>query len=109
MTATDRRAFAGLMQGLGEAFNEPVSEQRAAIYFAALEDLDIDALKAAVIAHVRIGKFFPRPAELREHVFGNVEDRAELAWSHLLAEVRRVGWTGTPFQSSSTASASRRC
>jgi hypothetical protein len=96
VTATDRAAFAGLMNGLGEAFNEPVSNARARIYFEALEDLPIDALRVAVLAHVRSGKFFPRAAELRDAVLGNVEDQAEIAWQHVLREVRRVGWTGVP-------------
>jgi hypothetical protein len=45
---------------------------------------------------VRAAVFFPRPAELRSLVVGNVEDRAELAWQATVREVRRVGWTGTP-------------
>jgi hypothetical protein len=96
VTERDEPAFVGLMSGLGEAFNEPVSKARALIYFQALEDLPIDALRVAVLAHVRTGKFFPRPAELRERALGNVEDQAEVAWQHVLREVRRVGWTGTP-------------
>ena len=28
-------------------------------------------------------------------VLGPVEDQADLAWAHVLREVRRVGWNGT--------------
>jgi hypothetical protein len=105
VTGADRAAFAGLLKGLGEAFNEPVSDLRAEIYFAALEDRDIADVKAAVFAHIRAGKFFPRPAELRERISGNVEDQAEMAWQSLLREVRRVGYIGRPVLDAATSHA----
>ena len=39
MRAEDRAAFAVLLYGLGEVFNESVSDDRAELYFFALEDL----------------------------------------------------------------------
>jgi hypothetical protein len=41
-------------------------------------------------------RFFPKPVDLRELVEGNVEDQAAVAWQHVLREIRRVGWMGTP-------------
>jgi len=39
----------------------------------------------------RTQKFFPRPSELREGIDGSSDERADLAWTHLLQEIRRVG------------------
>lgn len=96
MTPHDRDAFGDLLLGLGETYGEPVSEARMEIYFRALADLPLDAIRAAANVHVRTSKFFPRPAELREALVGSAEDQAELAWAHVLGEVRRVGAYGVP-------------
>lgn len=96
MTEQDRSDFATLMLGLGETYGEPVSDARMEIYFRALCDLDLDDVRQAATAHVRMSKFFPRPAEIREAIDGSVDDRAELAWVALLREVRRVGYIGSP-------------
>lgn len=96
MTEQDRGPFAQLMLGIGETYGEPVSDTRMEIYFRALSDLSLDAIRTAANVHVRSQKFFPRPAELREAIEGNMDDRAELAWAHVQNEVRRVGYNGTP-------------
>jgi hypothetical protein len=91
VTGQDRGDFATLMLGLGETYGEPVSDARMEIYFAALADLDLAAIRQSATAHVRTSKFFPRPAELREAISGSADERADLAWVQLLREVRRVG------------------
>lgn len=91
MTDDDRIAFAELMTGLGETYGEPVSAARMEIYFAALSDLPLADVRRSATLLVRTQKFFPRPAELRQGVDGTSEERADLAWVHLLREVRRVG------------------
>lgn len=96
MNEFDRSGFAEVMLGLGEAYGEPISETRMEIYFAALSDLPLAELRHAATIHVRTQKFFPRVAELREAIQGNEDDRASLAWTDLLKQVRRVGYIGTP-------------
>ena len=96
MTSADREAFALLMTGLSETYNEPVSVARMEVYFAALADLELADVRRSATVLVRTSKFFPRPAELREAIDGSSEDRAELAWMQLLQLVRRVGYMGTP-------------
>ena len=66
MTESDMPVFAAALHRLGEVFGEPVSTGRADAYFAALEDLPIEAVLTAARAAIRGSKFFPRPAELRE-------------------------------------------
>lgn len=92
MTLTDRQAFAALMIGLGETYGEPVSDVRLELYFSALQDLDLEELRQAVITCVRFHKFFPRPVELREAVEGSLEDRADVAWLAVMRLVRRFGY-----------------
>lgn len=96
MRDQDRPAFAELLLGVGETYGEPVSEARMEIYFRALADLELEAIRAAVNIHVRTQKFFPRPSEILEAVGGSVDDRAELAWIHVQDQVRHVGYNGTP-------------
>lgn len=96
MTNTDREQFALLMLGLGETYGEAISDARMEIYFRALDDLALDDIRKAVNVHVRTQKFFPRPAEIREAIDGTLDDRAEMAWAHLLSEVRRKGYTMQP-------------
>jgi hypothetical protein len=93
---SDRQDFAALMMGLSESYGEAVSEARMEIYFAALSDLELDAIRRAATAHVQTGKFFPRVSELRESIQGSVEDTAELAWVGLLRLVRRHGYMSPP-------------
>lgn len=88
--------FATALGVLGDVFNEPVTDIRTEAYFAALEDLDGEAVLKAMHDCTRESKFFPRPAEIRERVKGKSEDRAELAWGALLKEIRRVGYMGWP-------------
>lgn len=92
----DRESFAALLLGLGETYGESVSPARMEIYFAALSDLDLDEIRAAANVHVRMSKFFPRPAELREAIQGAADDRADLAWMAVLRLVRRIGYYSKP-------------
>jgi hypothetical protein len=92
----ERAEFATLMLGLGETYGEAVSDARMEIYFAALADFEMSAIRAALNVHVRTSKFFPRPAEIREAIGGSAEDRAEVAWSAVQRLVRRHGWANPP-------------
>src|SRR4051812_30643843 len=99
MTTWDKREekqFAALLFAMGEAYNESVSPERVELYCGAMDDLPSDRVMAAARAHLKNSKFFPKPADLRELVIGNVEDQAEIAWTYVRREVRRVGWMGTP-------------
>ncbi len=91
MTDDDRVAFAEFMLALGETYGEPISDARMEIYFASLRDLALTDIRRAATLHVRMQKFFPRPSELRDALGGSSNERADLAWTHLLQEVRRVG------------------
>lgn len=96
MTDDNRQPFAALMLGLGEIYGEAVSDARLEIYFAALRDLELRDIRAALDAHVRTSKWFPKPAEIREAIHGNTEDHAELGWIAVGQLVRRFGFWNPP-------------
>jgi hypothetical protein len=91
MTPDDAPQFARLLGGLGEVFNEPMSEIRARLYFEALKDLPLASIEAAVSRLIQGARFFPKPAEIRETLEGSVEDRARESWRRLLGALEHVG------------------
>ncbi len=91
MTKGDMPRLARVLAVLAETFNETVSDLRADGYMMGLNDLTIDQVESAARLALKESKFFPRPAELRELAVGSSDDRAELSWLELVAEVRRVG------------------
>jgi hypothetical protein len=91
VTDADRQAFAVEMAIAAEVFGETLSKTRAEAYFQALVDLDIGTVQRAFRRAVRVCKFFPKPADLREQAEGSTGDRALLAWTRLLKAVERVG------------------
>ena len=95
-TKTQEREFAAMLFAMGELFNEPVSEMRAEMFLRAVEDLPFEAIVAAAQSAHRAATFFPKPAELRAACWDNLDDQAAIGWEHVLREVRRVGYLGTP-------------
>lgn len=91
MTKRDDMRFARVMAALGETFNETISKVRTDAYFAALQEFDIADIEAAATNHIRVGRFFPKPVELREWITGTDDDQADAAWAELHGEFRRVG------------------
>lgn len=65
MYVPDREAFTCVMQQLGTAFNKPPTDEICAMYWNALKDLPIGTVVAHANTHMRYGKHFPRPSELR--------------------------------------------
>lgn len=71
---------------LAEVMGEPLSEMRIGGYWAALSDLDLEDLCAAMDRALKTSRFFPRPAEIR----ATVEDIASKRWE------RRQALQGPP-------------
>ena len=96
MTETDARAFLQNLTVLAEVFDAKFSEAKQMLYFEALRDIPLDRVLAALSHAAKTCRFMPRPVELRDLAVGSSDDHAEVAWSKLLGEVRRVGAYGTP-------------
>jgi len=88
MEKTDFKEFSKHLTGIAETLDASLSSVKVQIYFQALEDISIGDIKKALGFISRTSKFFPKPVEIREAVFGKLEDRALVA-VELISEARR--------------------
>lgn len=81
------------MFALAEAVSQEITPFKIEIYFKALEDLSIEDIERAVwsIIRTRTTVTFPKVAEIRQALHGNVSDRAEIAWNKLVGAIRSIG------------------
>lgn len=70
MLATERGEFRAVMERLGRVFDRTVSDDLLTDYWAALQDIPLAVLRERVATHMRVGKFFPKPRDLRENPDG---------------------------------------
>jgi hypothetical protein len=79
--------------------NTEINADTVKAYEWALEDISAADGERAVRTWMRTGKFFPKPAELRELVSRAVlgpDELAEAAWVEVQREIRRVGFNRLP-------------
>jgi len=76
MTPDERPLFASTLALLAEAFNEPVSEARAAAYWMALEHASLEVVTQGIREAIRSSRFFPKPVEILEFGGGRPVDAA---------------------------------
>lgn len=76
----------GVLDMLGAALGQQISEQQLAAYQAALSDLSDEELQAAAVEALRTLKFFPKPSELLELARPS---RALQAWEVFRSHCRR--------------------
>lgn len=84
-------AFRKILESLAHVFDVKLTDERAMLYFGALEPYEIDAIRSAAMNATRTLKFFPRPAELIEIIAGTPDDRALTAWTRVETALRDVG------------------
>lgn len=83
----ERAEFLTALYVLAETYDKAISEDKAKAYFAALSDLTIEEVSAALLRATREATakgWFPRPGDLRKMVCGTVEARAELEAAKVL-------------------------
>src|SRR5262249_12841596 len=90
MTNDDFPGFKAVLGALAEVYDAPISAERALLYFGALSAHDLETVGAAVQAHIKRSKFFPKPAELIELIEGDPEDKAVRAWQHAMLTACRA-------------------
>lgn len=103
MTDRDWLKFFKLCALLSQAFDRPIDEALARIYFEGLRDFDIEQVAAAVNRAVRAKTFMPKVAELRQFIEGVVEDRASQAWAAFLEASVDGGQASVQFADRATA------
>lgn len=66
MHTVDRDQFFALLDTCADVFGKPkLDDIKAQVYWRALRDLPFERVKHGVDMHLRFGKFFPKPSELR--------------------------------------------
>ena len=101
MNDHDRKEFAELIIGNGEMYTKVISKTLMSLYFEALKSYSISDIRTGFSRHsmdAKHGSFFPKPADIARHMQTNelsTEDKAMLAWSQVIREIRRVGSYGT--------------
>lgn len=98
----DKREFRDLLADVAAYYDRRLEPTTMAIYWRGLADLPLDAVKAALSAHVQdaqAGQFMPKIADIRRAIEDNREDGhpgADEAWSIALParhESASVVWT----------------
>lgn len=90
------KAFEQIMTSLNELFGDAgkkVSHLKMDLYYNALKDLSIEQLNDAVniLCQTKTIKTWPLPAEIRQAVEGNPQDKAQVAFDKLITAVRSIG------------------
>jgi len=65
MFNTDRDAFEQMLAKLTVAFPREITDELRDVYWNALKDLPIRTVQRLAAVHLKFGKFFPKPKELR--------------------------------------------
>ncbi len=65
MMPNEFEEFSEALKVLESVFGKKADDCLVRLYWTALRDLPLEAVKSGIARHVRYGKFFPKPAELR--------------------------------------------
>ena len=107
MIDEDKSNFKQLMIGVGELYNKEFTKPLLRIYFGALKDLTIEQIEQGLNGHVnsldKSGSFLPKPADIRQALFGTtqqnkqgIEEEAALAWTSVFNAIKGCGSYGSP-------------
>lgn len=94
MTQDDYEDFAGMVSGITELYGRAASEFAITIWWGALRQYDLAAVRQAFDRHVRnpdSGQFAPKPADLIRMMGGTTQDSALVAWAKVDRALRVVG------------------
>ena len=101
MQELDKADFKMIMVGIGELYNKEITKPLMRIYFSSLANYSLHDVEQGINAHTmdaKHGSFFPKPADIVRHLQTSEisqEDKAMLAWSQVIREIRRTGSYGT--------------
>lgn len=94
MKEQDKLRFAQILTGLAELYGKEFSRVTMGLWFEALKDYDIEAISAAVSAHVKspdTGQYLPKPADVVKMIAGTSKESSHIAWTKVDKAVRQVG------------------
>ena len=94
MENTERAAFAELLASVHALYRVEVTPGVAEIWWQALQQHDITALRAAFNRHAMNpdqGQFCPKPADIVREMGGTTQDKSMLAWAKVMGALKRHG------------------
>ena len=101
MTQDDFEKFEDLLSGVGEIYGKTLSEFALTLWWGALKDYDLTAIRNALSRYVvnpDNGQFMPKPADVVRMIGGTSTDSAMIAWTKVDKAVRQVGtWQDVVF------------
>lgn len=86
--------FSGILEVIAEQYGKKLSQNVVALYWQALQDYDLAAVKDALGRHLRntdTGQFMPKVADIIRMMQGSSMDSALSAWSKVDRALRQVG------------------
>ena len=84
----NKTMFKDAMTLLGTIFDKEVLSTVIKVYWQVLSPYTDDQFHKAVEAHMRVGKFFPRPADLIELIEGTSQANAHEEWGEVMKQLR---------------------
>ncbi len=94
MLETDFDKFSEMLKAVAEYHGKTISAGVVSIYWQGLRDIDLQALRSGLTAHVQnpdSGQFMPKIADIRRMIAGTTQDAALVAWAKVDRAVRQVG------------------
>lgn len=79
---------------------EPMTEPQIALYVTLLSPYSGDAVRDAVLMHIQESPWFPKVSDLVTRLTEGYTADVDQAWREVMAQVRAVGYYGTPTWSS---------
>ena len=92
MMQHDFEPFVAMMAVLADAYGQPrLSENATKLYFRVLSEYSLDEVSRAIVEHLKRSPFMPKPCDIIQTLEGTSEDRAAVAWYHVLKAVSMHG------------------
>lgn len=94
MTHDDFENFREILSAIGDIYGKKVSEFALSIWWGALKNYDLAAIRDALSRHVinpDSGQYMPKPADVVRMIGGTTTDSALVAWSKVDKAVREIG------------------
>lgn len=94
MTQNDFENFREILSAVGDMYGKPVSEFALSLWWGALKNYDLKAIREALSRHIQNpdnGQWMPKPADVVRMIGGTSTDSALIAWSKVDKAIRDVG------------------
>ncbi len=91
MDKADFAKFSKLMNAILSMYNRQWSEEAISMAFVNLQDLSLKQVNDGLQRHVRVCRYAPTVADIREATYGTEDDRSLEAWMAVQKTMRRHG------------------